>query len=63
AQTGVTGDIPAGQTVAGYPHQPVSEWRKSMVALRHLPDLQRTLRQLQTRVAKLEEQLGLDRDP
>ncbi len=54
AQTGVTSDIPAGQTVAGYPHQPVSEWRRSMAALRHLPDLQRTLRKLQARVAELE---------
>jgi UDP-3-O-[3-hydroxymyristoyl] glucosamine N-acyltransferase len=54
AQTGVTSDIPAGQTVAGYPHQPVAEWRKSMAALRHLPDLQRTLRKLQARVAELE---------
>ncbi|MFQ3584037.1 MAG: UDP-3-O-(3-hydroxymyristoyl)glucosamine N-acyltransferase [Cyanobacteriota bacterium] len=63
AQTGVTSDIPAGQTVAGYPHQPVSEWRKSMVALRHLPDLQRSLRKLQARVAELEDRLGLDRDP
>ncbi len=58
AQTGVTRDIPAGQTVAGYPHQPLSEWRKSMAAVRRLPQWQRSFRQLQARVAALEKQLG-----
>jgi len=41
--------------VAGYPHQPISEWRKSMAVQRHLPELQRTLRKLEARVAKLEQ--------
>jgi UDP-3-O-[3-hydroxymyristoyl] glucosamine N-acyltransferase len=62
AQTGVTSDVPAGQTVAGYPHQPISEWRKSMAVQRHLPELQRTLRKLEARVAKL-EQNSTDRAP
>jgi len=62
AQTGVTSDVPAGQTVAGYPHQPIAEWRRSMAVQRHLPELQRTLRKLEARVAKL-EQNSTDRAP
>jgi UDP-3-O-[3-hydroxymyristoyl] glucosamine N-acyltransferase len=58
AQTGVTSDIPPGQTVAGYPHQPIAEWRRSMAVQRHLPELQRALRKLEARVAKLEQNGG-----
>jgi UDP-3-O-[3-hydroxymyristoyl] glucosamine N-acyltransferase len=48
--------------VAGYPHQPIAEWRKSMAVQRHLPELQRALRKLEARVAKL-EQNSTDRAP
>jgi len=54
----VTSDIPPGQTVAGYPHQPIAEWRRSMAVQRHLPELQRALRKLEARVAKLEQNGG-----
>jgi UDP-3-O-[3-hydroxymyristoyl] glucosamine N-acyltransferase len=50
--TGVTNTVAAGVTVAGYPHQEISRWRRVNAALRRLPELVR-------RVSRLESTLGL----
>jgi UDP-3-O-[3-hydroxymyristoyl] glucosamine N-acyltransferase len=43
----VTASVPAGATVAGYPHMEASLWRRAMVALRDLPGLLRRIRRLE----------------
>ena len=35
AKSGVTKDIPDGSVVAGFPAQPIREWRKRQVFLRN----------------------------
>jgi UDP-3-O-[3-hydroxymyristoyl] glucosamine N-acyltransferase len=47
AQAGVIGDVAAGVTVAGYPHQEIRAWRRSMALVRELPDLLRRIRRLE----------------
>ncbi len=54
-QTGVTNDVAAGETYAGYPAQPVAEWRRSMAAVRKLPELVRRVRELEREIARLKE--------
>jgi UDP-3-O-[3-hydroxymyristoyl] glucosamine N-acyltransferase len=58
AQAGVHRDVPAGAQVLGSPAIPVSEARRSMVALPRLPELLRTVRALERRVAELERRAG-----
>jgi UDP-3-O-[3-hydroxymyristoyl] glucosamine N-acyltransferase len=50
--TGVIKTVAAGVTVAGYPHQEISRWRRVNVALRRLPDIIR-------RVSRLESVIGV----
>jgi UDP-3-O-[3-hydroxymyristoyl] glucosamine N-acyltransferase len=58
AQAGVIGDIPAGETYTGYPAMPHFEWLRSSAALGKLPELLKQVRELQRRIAKLEEDQG-----
>jgi UDP-3-O-[3-hydroxymyristoyl] glucosamine N-acyltransferase len=53
--TGVINSIAPGSTVAGYPHQEISSWRRVTAALRKLPDLMR-------RVGRLESAAGIGRE-
>ncbi len=53
--TGVINTIAPGATVAGYPHQEISSWRRVTAALRKLPDLMR-------RVSRLESAAGIGRE-
>ncbi len=53
ARTGVTSEIRAAGTYSGYPHQPHTEWRKSVAVFRRL-------HQLRYRIAALERALGED---
>jgi UDP-3-O-[3-hydroxymyristoyl] glucosamine N-acyltransferase len=55
AQAGVLGDVPAGETYSGYPAVPHFEWLRSSAAVRKLPELIRQVRQLEQKIAKLEE--------
>jgi UDP-3-O-[3-hydroxymyristoyl] glucosamine N-acyltransferase len=50
--SGVTNSVAAGVTVAGYPHQEISRWRRVNAALRRLPELVR-------RVGRLESVVGV----
>jgi UDP-3-O-[3-hydroxymyristoyl] glucosamine N-acyltransferase len=54
AQAGIGGDVPAGSAVAGSPHLDTRTWLRAVTAFPKLPELLRTLRQLEKRVAELE---------
>lgn len=57
ARTGVTGDIPARQTVSGFPAIPHDVWLKSQAIVPRLPEMRRRVRELEERVEKLEAQI------
>ncbi|MBD3161937.1 MAG: UDP-3-O-(3-hydroxymyristoyl)glucosamine N-acyltransferase [Candidatus Eisenbacteria bacterium] len=54
AQGGVTKSIPSGESVSGYPALPHRQARRIYAAMRSLPDIVRTVRELCRRVAALE---------
>jgi UDP-3-O-[3-hydroxymyristoyl] glucosamine N-acyltransferase len=54
AQSGITQDVATNTIVSGSPAIPHPLWRKVQVSLPKLPDLIKTLRQLEKRVALLE---------
>lgn len=57
AQSGIGGDIPAGSVVSGSPAFDAAGWRRAAAAFPRLPELLRSMRQLEKRVAELERQL------
>lgn len=54
AQSGIGGDVEAGAVVSGSPAFDARDWRRSITAFPKLPDLVKTMRQLEKRVAQLE---------
>ncbi len=54
SRAGITGNVESDTTVAGFPHQIDTEWRRTMVAVRKLPATLKTLRQLEQRLSALE---------
>jgi UDP-3-O-[3-hydroxymyristoyl] glucosamine N-acyltransferase len=58
AQSGVHRDVPAGAAVFGSPALPATEARRTMAALPRVPELLRTVRRLERRVAALEQRLA-----
>jgi UDP-3-O-[3-hydroxymyristoyl] glucosamine N-acyltransferase len=54
AQAGVMRDIPDGDKWMGSPAQPDREMKRQIVALQHLPDLLRKVRELERRLQELE---------
>ena len=58
AQAGVAGNVPAGATLLGSPAIEVGAARRALVAFPRLPELLRTVRRLEKRVAELELRLG-----
>jgi UDP-3-O-[3-hydroxymyristoyl] glucosamine N-acyltransferase len=54
-QTGITNSVDAGEFVSGYPAIANSEWRRSSVVFRKLPEMRKQLRALEERLKKLEE--------
>lgn len=55
-RSGVSRDVPAGVTVSGYPAQPHLEELKFEAALRKVPKMLETVKQLEKRIAELEQQ-------
>ncbi len=53
SQSGVPSDVPAGAVYSGYPSVENKKWLKNMAAFNRLPDLQKTVRELQAEVARL----------
>jgi UDP-3-O-[3-hydroxymyristoyl] glucosamine N-acyltransferase len=58
AKTGVTGNVPADAFITGYPHMENLEWRKSYAVFKRLPEMRKTLAELERRLAALEAQSG-----
>jgi UDP-3-O-[3-hydroxymyristoyl] glucosamine N-acyltransferase len=54
AKSAVTKDVSSGEQVAGIPAGNVTEWRESSVLIRRLPELRRSLADLEVRLATLE---------
>mgnify|MGYP000449587411 CR=1 FL=1 len=61
AQSGVTKSVPAGTTVSGYPAMLHAKAQRIYAALRHLPEALRSWRELERRVARLEDPTGSER--
>jgi UDP-3-O-[3-hydroxymyristoyl] glucosamine N-acyltransferase len=57
-KSGVIADIEAGARVVGYPTVPERAWKRNMVAQQQLPDMIKTLRQLEKRILELEAKLS-----
>jgi UDP-3-O-[3-hydroxymyristoyl] glucosamine N-acyltransferase len=63
AQAGVPYDIERGAQVLGSPAVPVGQARRLFAAQARLPELLRTVRQLEKRVAELERRLAAGAPP
>jgi UDP-3-O-[3-hydroxymyristoyl] glucosamine N-acyltransferase len=58
AQSGVHGDVPPGALYSGYPAVENREWLKHSAAVHRLPELAKTVRQLEAEIAKLKSRVG-----
>jgi UDP-3-O-[3-hydroxymyristoyl] glucosamine N-acyltransferase len=56
AKAGVHRDLPGGQTYLGSPAAPIAETTRQLMALKRLPDLRDTVKQLEKTVAGLVKQ-------
>ena len=59
AQSGVAQDVAPGQILSGSPVFPHREWLKAQAVLPKLPEMKRSLGELEKRVKELEEAAGL----
>jgi UDP-3-O-[3-hydroxymyristoyl] glucosamine N-acyltransferase len=57
AQAGAPNDVPPKSLYSGYPAIENKQWLKNMAALNRLPELQKTVRQLEAEIAHLKEKL------
>jgi UDP-3-O-[3-hydroxymyristoyl] glucosamine N-acyltransferase len=55
AQSGIGGDVPAGAVMSGSPAFEAREWLRAITAFPKLPEILRTMRQLEKRLAALEQ--------
>lgn len=55
AQSGIGGDVPAGSVMSGSPAFEAREWLRAITAFPKLPDMLKTIRQLEKRIAELEK--------
>jgi UDP-3-O-[3-hydroxymyristoyl] glucosamine N-acyltransferase len=58
AQSGIGGDVAAGERISGSPAFNASEWLRAVTAFPKLPDLLKTVRELKKRVEELEQKNG-----
>ncbi len=58
AKSGVMRDVPDGGTVLGIPAMPDKQMKRQFVAVQHLPEMIRRVRELEKTVAQLSEKLG-----
>jgi len=58
SQSGVPKDVPAGAVYSGYPSVENRQWLRNMASLNRLPELQKTVRELQDEVARLRAKAG-----
>lgn len=57
AQTGIPNSVPTGSFISGYPAIANRDWLKSSAVFRRLPELRKTVADLERRIAELEERL------
>lgn len=62
AQSGIGGDVEAGTVISGSPAFDASVWRRCVAAYPKLPDMQKTVRQLEKRIQELEAKFAEKRD-
>ena len=55
AQSGVGGDVEAGSVISGSPAFDAREWLRAITAFQKLPELLKTVRQLERRIHSMEE--------
>ncbi|HVH55352.1 MAG TPA: UDP-3-O-(3-hydroxymyristoyl)glucosamine N-acyltransferase [Vicinamibacterales bacterium] len=55
AQTGIPNAVPEGSFISGYPAIPNRDWLKASAIFRKLPELRKTIAELEARVAALEK--------
>jgi UDP-3-O-[3-hydroxymyristoyl] glucosamine N-acyltransferase len=58
AQTGIPNSVASGSLVSGYPAIPNRDWLKASAIFRKLPELRKTIHELETRIAELEAKLS-----
>ncbi len=63
AQSGVIADVAAGQVVSGTYAMPHPTWLRVQAVLPTLPEMRRTIKQLQTRIAELEQRTTTPSSP
>lgn len=56
AQSGVHEDVPSGQVVSGSPHMPHRDWLRVMASLTRLPEMRRTLQEMQKKIEAMEKE-------
>lgn len=56
-KTGITGNVPADAVMAGYPMRPHKEWLKLSAYEHRLPEMVKTVKQLQKEIDALKAQL------
>ena len=59
AQSGVHGDVPPGALYSGYPAVENRQWLKTSAAISRLPELAKTVRQLEAEIARLKARIGV----
>lgn len=59
AKSGIPGNVPAGSMLSGIPAFSHREWLRSSAVLPKLPDLKKTVAELEKRVRELEEKQGV----
>ena len=55
AQTGIPNSVDAGSFISGYPAIPNRDWLKASAVFRKLPELRKTIAELEARIADLEQ--------
>ncbi|MBP2645313.1 MAG: UDP-3-O-(3-hydroxymyristoyl) glucosamine N-acyltransferase [Firmicutes bacterium] len=55
-RTGIIGDIPPKSFYSGFPARPHRDWLRNEAAMRKVPDLIKTVQQLEKRIAEMEKQ-------
>jgi UDP-3-O-[3-hydroxymyristoyl] glucosamine N-acyltransferase len=58
AQSGIGGDVPSGAVLSGSPAFDSKEWLRAVTAFPRLPELLRSMRQLEKRVRELESRVN-----
>ena len=58
AQTGIPNSVEAGAFISGYPAIANRDWLKSSAVFRKLPELRKTVADLERRIAELEVEAG-----